>query len=431
MGAFSFVIAVGTVVLMFPISHQSNEPVPFITALFTATSAVCVTGLTTVDTATYWSGFGKTVIMALIQVGGLGVMSLATLIGLTITKSMNFTFLDAAAIEGRSNSFKGFRYVLARVLKITLAVEAVVSLVLILAFKFRYNFEWLTAIELGVFHSISAFNNAGFSLFTSSLIGFADDPFVLVPISIAIIIGGLGFPVLLELGRHLRHTEAWSLLVRVTLVMTAFLVAVPTFAFWISEWDNPQTMSRFGTFSQFISSLFMSVTARTAGFNIFDYADVEKESLILTNVLMFIGGGTAGTSGGVKVTTIAVVFFIVMAEIRGRDDVVIGNRRIPDSLQRQAVSLMFISSAVVVAVTSLMMAITNFTFEQVLFEVISAFGTVGLSMGITPELSATGQVVMTFMMLLGRTGPMVLATALSFSYGKLKFRYPEEKIAIG
>lgn len=416
---------------MLPISHQANESVPFITALFTATSAVCVTGLTTVDTATYWSGFGKATIMVLIQVGGLGVMSLATLIGLTITKSMNFTFLDAAAVEGRTNSFKGFRYVLVRVLRITLAVEAVIAVTLIAVFKFRYELPWMTAIEQGVFHSISAFNNAGFSLFTSSLIDFAEDPLVLIPVSIAIIVGGLGFPVLLELGRHLRNTAAWSLFVRVTLVMTSFLVIVPTFAFWISEWDNPQTMGKFSSLGQFVSSLFMSVTARTAGFNIFDYAEVEKESLVLTNVLMFIGGGTAGTSGGVKVTTIAVVFFIVMAEIRGRTDVVIGARRIPDSLQRQAVSLMFISTALVVAVTSLMMAITTFTFEQVLFEVISAFGTVGLSMGITPDLSVAGQVVMIFMMLLGRTGPMVLATALSFSYGKLKYRFPEETIAIG
>jgi potassium uptake TrkH family protein len=428
--AFGVAGALGTLLLMLPISRSGEGSAPFVTALFTATSAVCVTGLTAVDTATYWSLPGQAVILALIQVGGFGIMTLASLIALFLSRRMGLRTRLTAAAETKSVGLGDVRRVLRGVFLITVVVESTIATVLTLRFRAEYDDSWGTALWHGVFHAVSAFNNAGFALFSDNLMGFLTDGFVLMPVSVAVIIGGLGFPVLMELLRT-RRPRMWSLHTRLTLLMTGVLLVGGTVFITGAEWGNPGTLGPLGVVDKVLGGWFHAVQPRTAGFNAWDYGVASDETLLGTILLMFVGGGSAGTAGGLKVTTFIVLFFVIVAEVRGDDDVIAFDRRIEHRVVRQAITVALLGIAAVMGGTMVLTELTDLPFRDVLFETTSAFATVGLSTGITPRIGDPGQVALVLLMFLGRLGPITLVSALALRERNRRYRYPEGAPLIG
>lgn len=424
-------IGVGTVLLLLPISSRQPGSTSVVDALFTATSAVSVTGLAVLDTGTHWTLAGQLVILILIQVGGLGIMTLATLFAIVFFRRFGLRARQAVAVETKSVSFEDLKGLLAKIVIFALIVQVMVAAVV----SWRlivFNAESVpSGIYDGVFLAISAFNNAGFAPYSGSLEGFIGDPWVLLTVSLAVIVGGLGFPVVIELVRRWRDPRSWSILTRVTLVMTGSLLVLGTVAFWFAEHDHAATLAGLGAPQQIVASFFTSTMTRTAGFNAIPQQELQPESLFLTNLFMFIGGGSAGTAGGIKVTTIGLLLFVVWAEMRGRSEASIGPRRISAAGQRQALSIVTLGAGVVAVFTFVIMALTPFTFEQVLFEVVSAFGTVGLSLGITPDLPDPAKVLIAILMLIGRIGPLTLAVALAARSRVSLVRLPEERMIVG
>ncbi|MDE0777340.1 MAG: TrkH family potassium uptake protein, partial [Nocardioides sp.] len=316
---FAGAIAAGTVLLLLPVSRSGDGGATLLESLFTATSAVCVTGLVVVDTPSYWSGFGEAVILGLIQVGGLGIMTLASLLGLLVSRRMGLQARLTAAAETKAVGLGDVRSVIKGVVAFTLLFEALTALALTLRFWLGYDESPGRALYLGVFHSVSAFNNAGFALYSDSLVRFVDDPWICLPIAAAVISGGLGFPVILELRRQLRpaggRRRSWSLHLKLTLVATAALLVVGTGFVTATEWNNPATLGALDTPARLLAGFFQAVMPRTAGFNTLDYGQMEDGTLLGTIILMFIGGGSAGTAGGIKVTTFVILFFAVYAEV--------------------------------------------------------------------------------------------------------------------
>ena len=431
--AFLVADIVGTLLLLLPVSRADVGSAPFITALFTATSAVCVTGLATVDTATYWSTTGQAIILALIQVGGFGIMTLASLIALFLSRRMGLRTRLTAAAETKAIGPGAERRVLRGVFLITVVVEATIAVMLTLRFRAEYDGSWATATWHGVFHAVSAFNNAGFALFSDNFMGFLTDPFVLLPITLAIIIGGLGFPVLVELlrSRRSRSTRTWSLHTRLTLLMTGALLVGGTLFITASEWSNPGTLGPLGPADKLLGGWFHAVQPRTAGFNAWDYGEITDETLLGTILLMFVGGGSAGTAGGLKVTTFIVLFFVILAEVRGDRDVIAFDRRIDHRVVRQATTVALLGVAAVVGGTMLLTELTELPLQDVMFETTSAFATVGLSTGITPQIGGAGQLVLVFLMFLGRLGPITLVSALALRENTRRYTLPEGAPLIG
>jgi trk system potassium uptake protein TrkH len=431
--AFLVADLIGTMLLLLPASRAEEGNAPFITALFTATSAVCVTGLTTVDTATYWSTTGQAIILALIQIGGFGIMTLASLIALFLSRRMGLRTRLTAAAETKAIGPGDVRRVLRGVFLITVVVEATIAVMLTLRFRAEYDDSWATATWHGVFHAVSAFNNAGFALFSDNLMGFLTDGFVLLPITVAIIIGGLGFPVIVELMRtsRTRRTRTWSLHTRLTLLMTGALLVGGTIFITATEWTNEGTLGPLGPAHKLLGGWFHAVQPRTAGFNAWDYGAVTDETLLGTILLMFVGGGSAGTAGGLKVTTFIVLFFVIVAEVRGDRDVIAFDRRIDHRVIRQATTVALLGVAAVVGGTMLLTELTDLPLRDVMFETTSAFATVGLSTGITPEIGAPGQSVLVFLMFLGRLGPITLVSALALRENTRRYTLPEGAPLIG
>ena len=429
--AFLLAILVGFVLLMLPISRAGPGGAPLLTALFTSASAVCVTGLIVVDTPTYWTGFGQAVILALIQVGGLGIMTGATMLGLLVTRRLRLSTRLIAQAETRSLALGDVGAVLKLILGATLIVETAVTVILTLRLHFGYGQAWGRAIWNGVFHSVSAFNNAGFSTYSDSVIGFAQDPLFLGPIMIAVIVGGIGFPVLYELKRELSQPRLWSLHTKVTLFGTALLLTAGFVATLAYEWSNPTTLGAMEIPGKFLNALFHSVMTRTAGFNSVDIGQMRAETLLFSDILMMVGGGSAGTAGGIKVTTFILLGMVVWAEVRAEPDTTAFRRRLSSEVQRQAVTVVLLAVAVVVIGTLTLLSVSDLELNVVLFEAISAFATVGLSTGITAKLPATGQVVLILLMFIGRVGTITVATALALQGKRRPYRYPEERPIVG
>jgi potassium uptake TrkH family protein len=429
--AFLVAIGVGTGLLMLPVARADDGRPPLLTALFTATSAVCVTGLTVVDTATYWSLFGQAVIMALMQVGGYGIMTLATLLGLLVSRRLGLRTRLVAQAEARVDDLGQLRRVLVRVAVFMLGFEVFIAVVLALRFGVGYRQDAPTAVWQGVFHSVSAFNNAGFSLYSNSLMGFARDPWICLPISLAVIIGALGFPVVFELVRELRLPERWSVHTRITLAGSAVLLAAGTIGVLAFEWSNPRTLGPLDVPGKLLTAFFQGSMPRSGGFNTVDYAWMNPETLALTDALMFIGGGSAGTAGGIKVTTFFLLAFVILAEVRGEPDVVVGHRRISAATQRQALTVALFGVALVFISTLTLQAFTSYPPDRVLFEALSAFATVGLSTGLTPTLPPAAKVVLVVLMFLGRVGTITVATGLALRGRKRLYRHPEERPIVG
>ena len=429
--AFLLVIGLGVSLLSLPWSTVSGERAPLIVSLFTSVSAVCVTGLTVVDTATYWSRFGQVVIMLLIQVGGLGVMTLAAAIVLSFRQRLRMRTREALATESRAVPGLRMGNIVGRIVVLTVFVEAAVSMILTARFFFHYDQPLGEAAFNGTFHAISAFNNAGFALFSDNLVGFVGDSFILLPIAAAVIIGGLGFLVCMELVERGNRPGGWSMLTRVTVVVTLVLLTLGTVLILAAEFGNPKTLGALPVNQRWSAGFFTAVMPRTAGFNVVDVASLQPESLYSTTVQMFIGGGSGGTAGGIKVTTAGVLAAIVWAEIRGRQDVVIGRRQVPRAIQRQALAVAVLAAAILVVASATLLRLSDFSAAAVAFEAVSAFATVGLSTGITAEFSDPAQMVLIVLMYVGRIGPLVFASALAFREGTSKIRVPEERMTIG
>ncbi len=430
-GAFALAVAVGTALLSLPIATPGPERPPFLDAVFTATSAVCVTGLVTVDTGTYWSGFGQAVILLLIQAGGLGIMTLASLLAVLFTHRLGMRARAVAQAETKTLSGADLRRLIARIVVFSLVCEAATALVLTARFAIGYDTPPARAVYDGVFHAVSAFNNAGFGLRADSLVAYAGDPWVVLTVCAAVIVGGLGFPVVFELLRDGRRPARWSVLTRITVAVTAVLLPLGTLVVLLAEASNPDTLGPMDAGDRLLSAFFASTNARTAGFNTVDIGALRPETLLAHDALMFVGGGSAGTAGGIKVTTFGLLGYVLWAEMRGQPDVEVGWRRVPAANQRQALAVALLGVALVAASTFALLAMTRYAFDQVLFEAVSAFATVGLSTGITADLPDPAKLVVVALMFAGRIGPLTLAAALAVRERQRTRQLPEERTIVG
>lgn len=428
---FLTAILIGTALLLLPQASADGVRTGLLTALFTATSAVCVTGLVVVDTATHWSGFGRTVILVLFQVGGFGIMSGATLLGLLVARRLSLGTRLLAQAEARGLALGDIGAVLKLVLLTTIVVEATIALGLTLRFRAALGLSWEDAAWHGLFHAASAFNNAGFSTFSDGMVGFARDPVMLGLISAAVIVGGLGFPVLFDLKRDPRRPARWSLHTKLTLLGTAILLPLGFLAVLFYEWGNPATLGRLGWFDRAANAAFHSAMLRTAGFNSLDVGQMRDETLAFSYALMLIGGGSAGTAGGIKLTTFILLGLVVWAVVRGEADTTAFGRRVPPDVQREALCVVLLAVGLIGLGTLLLLTLTDFALRDVVFEVISAFATVGLSTGITGSLPPAGQVVIIVLMFVGRVGTITVAAALALRGRQSPFRYPEERPIVG
>ncbi|MFG1752015.1 TrkH family potassium uptake protein [Streptosporangium sandarakinum] len=429
--AFAATAAVGTGLLATPWAAESGIGTRVIDAFFTAVSAVCVTGLVTVDTGGHWSAFGEVVILVLIQAGGLGIMTLATLFAMMISGRAGLRARMWAQAETKSPQLSDLRRVIGNVVAFTLAFEVLTAVALAARFAFGYGEPPGRAVYLGLFHAVSAFNNAGFGLWPDNLVRFATDPWVCLPIAAAVVVGGLGYPVIFELRRSWRHPHRWSVLTRITVVTTLILLLFGFLVFTITEWANPKTLGPMDAPGKLLAGFFAGVMPRTAGFNSLDIAGMRPTSWLATDVLMFIGGGSAGTAGGIKVTTFGVLAFIVWTELRGEPHVNAGHRRLATTVQRQALAIALLGMALVTVSTYALLALTPHSLGQILFEVVSAVGTVGLSTGITADLTPAGQILVALLMFAGRVGPATLFSALALRDRRRRYELPEEKVIVG
>ncbi|HEU5159982.1 MAG TPA: potassium transporter TrkG [Streptosporangiaceae bacterium] len=429
--AFGTAIGIGTVLLSLPVATETGTGTGLTDALFTATSAVCVTGLVTVDTGGHWSMFGEVVILGLIQVGGLGIMTLATLLAVLLSGRLGLRARLLAQAETKTPGLADLRRVIRNIVLFSIGCESVAAIVLTVRFMTAYGQSSGTAIYEGIFHSVSAFNNAGFSPYADNLMRFVADPWVTLTIAIAFIVGGIGFPVVFELARSWRRPAQWSVLTRITLVVTGALLAAGTIVLTLTEFSNPRTLGPLSGPAKILAGFFAAATPRTAGFNSIDVAAMRPESWLTTDVLMFIGGGSAGTAGGIKVTTFGLLAFVIWAEMRGEPRVNVGRRRIPEANQRQALAIALLGIVGVAAATFALLHLTPYSTDRVLFEVVSALGTVGMTTGITADLPTAGQLLLTVLMFVGRIGPLTAASALALRERARRFELPEERTIVG
>ena len=358
-------------------------------------------------------------------------MTLASLLVMLLSKRLGLRRQLVASTERGVLRLGDVRQVLLGLAVITIAVQALVALALTLRLWWGHDMPAGEAAWSGLFHSVSAFNNAGFSLYPDSLIGFSGDWMVLVPIMAAIVIGGLGFPVLVDLRRVDGRWRALTLHSKVTLAGTAALLVIGFVVLVALEWTNPATLGPMPLPEKLLDGSFAAVTPRTAGFNSIDVAAMRPESILSTTGLMFIGAGSAGTSGGIKVSTFAILALVIWSQLRGEGDVTGFRRRIPDDTQRQAITVALLAVALVVGGTGVLLISADVELGAALFEATSAFGTVGLSTGITPDLPAFDQLVLMALMLIGRVGPITLGTALVLRSHRSRFRFPQEGPLIG
>lgn len=416
--------------LMLPSAKSDPGSATWVEALFTAVSAACVTGLGVVDTEHYRTRFGHVIILCLIQLGGFGVMVFSSLIGLVLLRRLSVSAQLSTQAEAHTTGIGDVRRVVRSVVTIAVVVESVVALAL--AGRFLALGESPgRALWLGLFHAVSSYNNAGFALFSDNLMGFVDDPGILLPIATATIIGGLGLPVVLQLRRDWRTPRRFTMHTWLVLVGTPFLLLGGTLAIALLEWSNPGTLGSLSPATRILESFFHSVQTRTSGFNALDIGQMEPETLLVMDGLMLIGGGPAGTAGGIKITTFGVLAAIVLAEFRGDPTVRLFGARLPRAVHREAITLVLLAVGVIAIGTLAIMLLTDEGHDAVLFEVISAFGTVGLSTGITADLGTPSQLIFVALMFIGRVGPITVATTLALRPRTLAYELPKERPIIG
>jgi trk system potassium uptake protein TrkH len=436
---FLALMAVGTLLLMLPLSTSTgswNDP---IVALFTATSAVCVTGLAVVDTGTDFSFWGQIFILLLIQVGGLGYMTTTTFLILLIGRRFDLRHKIAIQESFDRPLLQGSQNLIRSIIATTLLFELTGIFGLLLVFVPDYG--WTEGLWLSIFHSISAWNNAGFSLFPDSLVRYQTSVPINLIIPALIIFGGIGYQVIMEMynwlvnvlqRRKVRFT--FSLNFKVVTSTTLFLLILGTIAFLLTELENPGTFGKLSFPTKLMAAWFQSVTTRTAGFNTVDFGAMQAAALFITMGFMFIGASPSGTGGGMKTTTIRIISSCTRSMLRGKDDVVLFSRKVPASLILKAIAVVFGSLATIV-IGTILMSLTeeqgSFDFIQIFFEVISAFATVGLSMGITASLSAWSKLVLVCIMYVGRVGVLLFMASILGDPRPSVIQYPEENLLVG
>ena len=428
---FAILILLGTFLLSLPIAVEDGERLSFLDALFTATSATCVTGLVVVDTGDTFSLFGELVILTLIQLGGLGFMTFATFLFALLGKkiSLKERLLLKEALNTASPA--GMVKLVKRILLFTVITELIGAT--ILAIRFSYDMPIGQAFYFGIFHTISLFNNAGFDVMGEfrSLTDYVDDPIVVLTACSLIIIGGLGFVVVNEL-YEFRQTRRMSFHTKVVLSTTLILIAGSTILIFLFEYGNDKTLGPLSSTGKALGALFHGVTPRTAGANTLSTPDLTHATLFLTIFLMFIGGGSGSTAGGIKVSTFAVLMATALSQLKGKENVVLFKRRIVVENILKAFTVAM-SGIMIIVIVTFLLSITEHghAFMIYLFEATSAFGTAGLSMGLTPELSPIGRILIILTMFVGRLGPLTLGFAITKRQRKEAFRHPKGNIMIG
>lgn len=430
---FAGVIAIFTALLSLPAATADGRRAPLVDALFTATSSVCITGLTVVDTGTYWSGFGQTVILVGIWVGGLGVMTLASILGMTVSRRIGLTqkLLTQSEVGSRGLGEVGS---LIRIVVITsLTIQGGIAALLVPRFLAlpAYAGEAGEAVWHGVFYAVSSFNNAGFVPTPEGMAPYVGDWWVCLPIAIGVFIGSLGFPVIFNLSRRRWRFSALTLHSKLTITTSLGLFAFTALLIGAMEWGNDATVGGLEGDDKVLATLFSAVMPRSGGFNTIDTHELHEGSWLLLDAVMFVGGGSASTAGGIKVTTFAILLLAILSEARGDRDMEAFGRRIPRETLRLAVAVTIVGAVTVFLATLLILEITSETLDVVLFEVISAFATVGLSTGLTPELPDAAKYVLSGLMFAGRTGTITVAAALALRDRRRVIRYPEERPIIG
>lgn len=434
--SFAAIILIGALLLLLPLATVKGSIHP-IDALFTATSAVCVTGLTVLDTGKDFSLFGQIVILGLIQCGGIGIITFSLFFMTILKKSLPFYGRKTAEEVFSQKGAEGFYPLLKSVIIFTFLIEVVGTL--LLCTRFIPSYSVTDGMYYSIFHAISAFCNAGFSLFSNSLMDYKGDILVNMVITLLIIAGGIGFIVLHELkSAALKRTARVSLHSRLVLMVTGILLIGGMLVFMLLEWNN--TLSGMPLQTKILASWFQSVTPRTAGFNTLDYGMMTDATLFFTILLMFVGASPGSTGGGIKTSTLGVFMAMAVSRYRGREDVSLFNRAIPRDVVFKAFTVGLISGILVVIFVIFILGAelgatphpeTKGIFVNLLFEAVSAFGTVGLSTGITPALAYPTKLLLILLMFAGRLGPLTIAIAFAQKEGKGTFRHPEEGVIIG
>lgn len=428
---FMAIIALGAFLLALPISSKAGVWTSPLTAIFTATSATCVTGLVLVDTYTYWNFFGQTVILILIQIGGLGFMTMATLFSFALRRKITFKERILMSSSLNVSDLSGVVRLTKNILYGTFFFEGIGAI--ILSTRFYEEFGFFGAIRRGVFLSISAFCNAGFDILGhetqfASLTNYAGDITINLTIMALIVIGGLGFFV----WGDIYYRKRLSTHTKIVLISTTFLIVCGTVLFLIFEYQNPATLGEMSFFDKLLAAAFQSVTTRTAGFNTISQGELTDPSMILTYVLMFIGGSPGSTAGGVKTVTIAILLLAAVNTIQGKTAYNFAGRRINESAVLNAMSIFIISMCTVMAGTLIVTALEPIPIDFAIYEVVSAFATVGLSAGVTPQLSMISQIVLIALMFFGRVGVLTLGFTLFMGKKQTsKINYPQGIILIG
>lgn len=425
---FAGVILTGTVLLSMPFAVRPGVGVNFLVSLFTATSAVCVTGLVVVDTGTHWSLAGQVIVLTLIQVGGLGIMTMSTLFAIFLGRKIGLR--ERLLIKESLNliSIEGIVRLVKYLLIFTFGTEVLFAL--ILGIRWSADYGWQKGLWLGFFHAVSAFNNAGFDIFGGfqSLTGYREDITVNLCVTTLIIIGGIGFSVVVDLWEH-RRLKKIALHSKLVLLVSAALLFFGALMILFLEWSNAlQPLSLHG---KLLAAYFQSVTPRTAGYNTLDIGGLHEATQFLLIMLMFIGASPGSTGGGVKTATVGVLVLAVLSQVAGKEDTELFGRRIPRHQVYKALSILLMAVTLVMFITLILSVTEKASFLQVLFETVSAFGTVGLTTGITPDLTPVGQILIIITMFVGRLGPLTVAFALAQRRRKTVLRYPEENIIVG
>ncbi|MBN2879506.1 MAG: Trk family potassium uptake protein [Clostridia bacterium] len=439
---FLGLILLGSLLLTLPAASADGNSAPYLDSVFTATSAVCVTGLVVRDTATEWSTFGHIVIISLIQIGGLGFMTMATVILIIMGRKIRLR--DRLIIQEALNEFslKGLVALIQKIVVLTLAIEIFGAA--ILSTRFIPQFGFVKGLSYSLFHSISAFCNAGFDLMGSSygpyssFTAYTSDAVVNITLIVLIVVGGLGFTVLLDIAREKRFSKL-SLHSKVVLFITGFLLAAGFLFFLLVEYNNPETLGSLNFRSKVLASFFQSVTTRTAGFNTISQDGLSNPGKLMTIILMFIGASPAGTGGGIKTTTFAVIILMIITVIKGNKEITLYDRRVSRTTAYKALAISMIAFAIVIIFTMVLSIAEQgnasglASFENILYEATSAFATVGLSSGITPSISPVSKVFMIITMFIGRVGPLTLTLAFAnrARNTNIKYSFPEGKIMVG
>ncbi|HRP46703.1 MAG TPA: TrkH family potassium uptake protein [Trueperaceae bacterium] len=423
----------GTLLLLLPQAQAPGAQVSFLDALFTATSALCITGLSVVDIGTTFNWFGQVIVMLLIKVGGLGIVTFGALFAIAMRRRVGYQQRLGLQNQMRTFEVGGVVKLLRKILLIAVSAELVGALLLWAPFA-RHEGSVARGAFQGLFHAISAFNNAGFSLYSDNLRGFVSDAYVNLVVATLVILGGLGFFVTLTVVARLRlgRKARLTLHTRIVLLATGLLLVSGFVAVLAMEWNNPGTLGPLTPFGKALAAFFQSVTPRTAGFETVPYEHFHSATLMFTMLLMFIGGSPGSTAGGIKTVTFVVMVGSAWSQARGRGELTLFGRTISsrNAVQASAVAL-FGVLLVGAAITVLLVTEPHLPFERTAFEAVSAFGTVGLSAGVTPLLSDSGRVVIILLMYLGRIGPLTLATALARNVTNDEVEYPHEEVLVG